>query len=775
MKVDRMIQAGLCMIIALFYVNASSCPPPTPVPVAVLNISPDPAYAGEIVVLDGSQSTAPSSYIIKYEWDFTNNNSYDYYETSTHYPDGAFDGKTTFAYDDIQTYTAKLRVTNAAARTDTDTDTVVIDPNNLIVYTYDEVGNRTSMTDPLGTAAYTYDILGNLTSVTNPDNKTICYQYDASGNRIQMTDPDQNVTVNTYDAANRLISTALLGPELVTNGEFDTDLSAWILNNYQWGSGSIAEVVAIESNASLTQSIAELEAGKCYRVQIEVVIADSGDHLRSVYAMLGGTFVGTISSQAAGTSTFEVVCGSEGTNLTISHIVQNPFGTAFAIDNIFVREVISETNYQYDSLGNLIRTDYPNGTYTEYTYDQDRKWLVSLVNYDPNDAVLSSYSYTYDNVGNRLSVTEADNSAVSYVYDDIYQLTGETRTGTDAYSITYQYDEVGNRTQMAKDSVATSYTYNANNQLLTETVGGTTITYMYDGNGNLASKTDGTNTTAYTWDWANRLLAVSGPRASVTYEYDGHGHRISKLQDGVMTKYTKDINSPLIQVLMESNDLSEIQTTYTYGDDLIAMNEAGAHFYYHYDGLGSTRQLTDDNGAVVASYTYDGYGNPISSSGAITNMYGFTGEQQYGEADNLVYLRARYYEASLGRFINRDPIRYGGGMNMYVYVHNNPINFVNPLGLVTSNEIMNCANTCQVYINGHGGGRLTSVDMWNFCFGCCYAVYAGLDSFEFDPTNRFLPIKKIPLPDVLKKCAKSEKVIGNGCGALGLLTYPPKK
>ena len=74
-------------------------------------------------------------------------------------------------------------------------------------------------------------------------------------------------------------------------------------------------------------------------------------------------------------------------------------------------------------------------------------------------------------------MTEAGGSAVSYSYDDIYQLTGETRTGTNAYTITYQYDDAGNRTQMVKNSVTTSYTYNDDNQLLTETTGGTTITY----------------------------------------------------------------------------------------------------------------------------------------------------------------------------------------------------------------------------------------------------------------------------------------------------------
>lgn len=679
MNIDRIIKAGFCMIIVFFYANASSCPPPTPIPVAVLNISPDPAYAGEIVLLDGSQSTAPGSYITKYEWDFTNNNSYDYYETSTHYPDGAFDGKTTYAYDDIQTYTAKLRVTNAAARTDTDTDTVVIDPNNLIVYTYDEVGNRTSMTDPLGTTAYTYDVLGKLTSVTNPDNKTICYQYDADGNRIEMSDPDQNVTVYTYNATNRLTSTALLGSELVTNGGFDTDLSAWIPNNYQWGSGSIAEVVAIESNASLTQSIAELEAGKCYRVQIEVVIADSGNHLRSIYAILGGTG-SAISSQAAGISTLDIVCGSEGTDLTISHVVQNPFGTAFAIDNISVREVISETNYQYDSLDNLIFAAMPNGTYTEYAYDLDRNWLVSLINYDPNDAVLSSYSYTYDNVGNRLLVTEADNSAVSYVYDDIYQLTGEMRTGTNAYSITYQYDEAGNRTQMVKDSVTTGYTYNINNQLLTETAGGVTMTYTYDDNGNLVSKTDGTHTTAYAWDWRNRLLSVSEPGSITLHEYDGDGNRISKTRDGVKTKYINDVARGLVQMLQETDDAGTVQATYTYGNDLIAMNRADADTFYHYDGLGSTRQLTDDSAVVVASYTYDSFGNKIASTGTIVNAFGFTGELQFTEANEFVFLRARYYEPGNGRFINRDPIGYRGGLNLYAYVDNNPVSYTDPTG-----------------------------------------------------------------------------------------------
>jgi len=94
---------------------------------------------------------------------------------------------------------------------------------------------------------------------------------------------------------------------------------------------------------------------------------------------------------------------------------------------------------------------------------------------------------------------------------------------------------------------------------------------------------------------------------------------------------------------METNDANTVQAVYTYGNDLISMDSADANsYYYHYDGLGSTRQLTDSAGAVIVSYMYDGFGNLIASSGTSDNPYGFTGEQQFGEADDLVFLRASW-------------------------------------------------------------------------------------------------------------------------------------
>ena len=155
---------------------------------------------------------------------------------------------------------------------------------------------------------------------------------------------------------------------------------------------------------------------------------------------------------------------------------------------------------------------------------------------------------------------------------------------------------------------------------------------------------------------------------------------------------------------METDNAGAVQAVYAYGNDMISMKRADVNSFYLYDGLGSTRQLTADDESVAASYTYDSFGNVVASSGSVNNVYGFTGEQQFNEADDLVFLRARYYEPKSGRFISRDPIHYVGGMNLYAYVKNNPTVHVDALGtgpigkikwcLICAIELSIWKNTC---------------------------------------------------------------------------------
>src|SRR5712692_512732 len=110
------------------------------------------------------------------------------------------------------------------------------------------------------------------------------------------------------------------------------------------------------------------------------------------------------------------------------------------------------------------------------------------------------------------------------------------------------------------------------------------------------------------------------------------------------------------------------------------MYRGGAGYAYHADGLGSIVGLTDVNGNVAASYTYDSFGNLTASTGTVTNPYRYTA-REFDTETGMYYYRARYYLQGVGRFASEDSVRYAGGRNFYVYVGNEPTSLLDPLGL----------------------------------------------------------------------------------------------
>ena len=163
--------------------------------------------------------------------------------------------------------------------------------------------------------------------------------------------------------------------------------------------------------------------------------------------------------------------------------------------------------------------------------------------------------------------------------------------------------------------------------------------------------------------------------------YDGDGKRAIKTVNGTATRYVYDVGGALPNVLTET--ASGATTTYLYGVDLLVQyDNTGNPTYYHADGLGSVRAMSNSAGASVATYNYDAFGAVRNSTG-VSSTFKFAGEQSDDEV-GLIYLRARYYDFATGRFLARDPlpgtVEDPLSLTPYIYSHCNPVLYVDRSG-----------------------------------------------------------------------------------------------
>jgi RHS repeat-associated protein len=243
----------------------------------------------------------------------------------------------------------------------------------------------------------------------------------------------------------------------------------------------------------------------------------------------------------------------------------------------------------------------------------------------------------------------------------------------DGRQFDYTYDAVGNRLTQTVDlgqgnPVVTNYQYDTANRL--EYVNDQA--YTWDNNGNLLN--DGAS--GYTYDHADRLKSASEAGLIASYNYNGMGNRLQQTVSGATSNYTLDLAGGLTQVLGDGTQ------TYLYGNGRIAQYTETTPEYFLGDALGSVRQLVDGSGNVAMAKEYEPYGEVMNSAGTTSTSYGFTSE--WTDYTGLIYLRARYYDPTMSRFMTRDS--WGGDMNQpmsfnaWLYTVANPINLVDPYG-----------------------------------------------------------------------------------------------
>jgi RHS repeat-associated protein len=521
---------------------------------------------------------------------------------------------------------------------------------NTTSYLYDQLGRLAAETDPLGnTTRYSYDARGNLTAKSDAGGNTINYSYDGNGKLLKKTYPDKSEESFTYDARGSMLT--------ATN----TNIS------YTFGYDTAGRMLSSTDSSGRVVQYGYDAAGRKSKT-----IYPEGSVVSYVYDT-----VGRLST------------------------ITNGGGRTYG--------------YSYDTLGRRNSLSYPNGASATYGYDLKGN-LTSLVHKTSSGKVIDSFDYTHDKVGNRLSKAEAE-ITWNYGYDKLYRLLQALPTklhGKDKEQKhkgeNYSYDPTGNRLTGPRKHA--EYSYGPGNQLLTSRH----TAYAYDKNGNLIGTTrqhpDDLDkkeheddhhdeeakgaTWAYTYDYENRLVRAETDhdheKTVVTFKYDPLGRRIEKKtektehgnsKESTTHTYVYDGQAIILEYVTRSDD-GKKQTEvskFVHGpgiDEHLSMEKRGGVFFYHADGLGSIVALTDGKQTVVENYEYDSFGN-LKNDALPMQPFTYTG-REWDKETGLYYYRARYYDPIEGRFLSRDPIGFEGGINLYAYTLNNPINYTDPFG-----------------------------------------------------------------------------------------------
>ncbi|NEP10260.1 MAG: DUF4114 domain-containing protein [Symploca sp. SIO2C1] len=552
-------------------------------------------------------------------------------------------------------------------------------------FEYDALGRLTAVVDALGhRTEYTYDEQGNLITQTDANGHITRYEYDGLGRRTATELELGQRSSTTYNAVGNALSTTDFNGDTITY-EYD-ERNRLIFKDLP---GDEFDVAFTYTDNGLRETVTDGRGTTTYSY-------DERDRLLQRIDPDGRSIAYTY-DEAGNRTSVEIPSGS----------------TAYTFDEQNRLQTVTDpdggvTTYTYNALGNLIRTDFANGTVEIREYDQLHR-LVYLEN-SGADGVINSFRYTLDETGNRTAVEEHDGRRVEYRYDELYRLTQEAifdPGATEANrTIEYAYDEVGNRlSREDSEEGVTLYTYDDNDRLLTATTDGVETSYAYDDNGNTVSKATGGESVGYQWNAENRLIAADTDgdgTVDVTNQYDANGIRVSQTVGGEETRFLIDGNRPYAQVVEEYTPGGVIKVSYVHGHDLISQDRDGEQSFYHVDGLGSTRALSDESGVGSDQYIYDAFGQVLTRIGDTDNSYLFAGEQR-DTGLGLDYLRARYFDTETGRFYGRDPFKGFLNnpitLNKHLYANANPVINTDPTGLVSINEQVQATGLRSVLSN----------------------------------------------------------------------------
>lgn len=516
-------------------------------------------------------------------------------------------------------------------------------------YAYDCAGNVTASTDANGnTTRYAYNSQGKVCAITDQSGSTETFRYDREGREIEHTDRNGAVTQTRYNVYGK--------PVLQTCT--DRNGNRQIMGTWEY-----------DSFGQLTKSVA---GGFCYTYEYrpDGKLLNKWNSGRKV---LSCTYYRDGSLKSRTDVSGKPLYYEYDKNGRLKYLKEDT-------DTIL-------TEYRYTNAGRIKEIITQNGICTAYDYDEDGNVSRLTIGDGTEEGLLYDAFLLYDLNGNRTKKTgrrldaagKQAEMAVSYRYDSMNRLTCEDRNGTGER---YAYDLCGNRLLKEQYSgsfvdAAEGYRYNERNELTERIKAGTLTTYRYDKNGSIVSEEQEGRRSEYRYDLLNRQTYVKTlDGREQENSYDGEGLRAGLTENGKRTTFLYHNG----EILTECDGESAPIRRHIRGIGLPCVQtiQDNAYHSYHQDEQGSTAYITGQGRKTENIYQYDAFGNLLEKREDVSNRILYTG-QQYDQETGQYYLRARYYNPVVGRFLQEDTYR-GDGLNLYAYCANNPVVYYDPSG-----------------------------------------------------------------------------------------------
>lgn len=537
---------------------------------------------------------------------------------------------------------------------------------------------------PWQTFAMTYSATGNLETVTNPSNDVTSYEYDDHGRIIGVTDALNHITQYTYDELSR-IKTVVDAASIVS------ERRAYTAN------GKLASLEDARENTTL------YEYDRFDRLE-KTIYADSTYEFRT-YDENSNMLTFRNRAGQITDATYDVlnrVATRETSGLPIQTLTYDLAGRLLKVNTPIVAgdPTSGDFEFSFDTAGRLVEQRMPNGKEVTYTLDENGKRnrltypdgyfvdyifdeLNRLCDIKLNGSMASAAHFEYDDLSNRTELSLLNGCTVQYTYESDNDVSSVVHSFVgSSVEFTYSFDEVHHmKDQQVSDR---RFIWTPSLNLLTDygevnelnqypVVGGSALSY--DENGCLT----GGGTWTYEYDALNHLTAASGSGGSVSFAYDPLDRLAEKTVGSEKTWYLYDGAQRIAEYDSTTGDLLN-RFIYGVGLDeaIIQVSSDETLSFLHQERQGSVVAVTDATGDILERRSYGPFGE--TSTTGIT-PFGYTG-QCFDMQSGLYYYKSRFYSPNLGRFLQPDAMGYDDGLHLYTYVKNNPVNFVDPLGLL---------------------------------------------------------------------------------------------